>query len=168
MIDKPAWRQGGTLARRDTENYSADHANLGHARGIVYLAEMATVYAGCLQVLRPGGLLVTVTRNLRRQGRVFDLAGATVTLAEQAGYQYLQHVIALLAAVRDSGLHARPSFWQLTQTRRARQRGQPASLLAHEDVLVFRRSPTSVGSGELKGSSAEPKGQMGPDPEVDP
>jgi hypothetical protein len=75
---------------------------------------MATVYAGCLQILRPGGLLVTVTRNLRRQGRVFDLAGATVTLAEQAGYQYLQHVVALLAAVRDSGLHARPSFWQLT------------------------------------------------------
>jgi hypothetical protein len=65
---------------------------------------MAIVYAGCFQVLRPGGLLVTVTRNLRRQVRVFDLAGATVTLAEQAGYQYLRHVIALLAAVRDSGL----------------------------------------------------------------
>jgi modification methylase len=106
MIDKPAWRQGGSLARRDTENYSPDRGNLGHARGATYLAEMASIYAGCFQLLRPGGLLVTVTRNLRRQGRVFDLAGATVTLAEQAGYQYLQHVIALLAAVRDSGLHA--------------------------------------------------------------
>jgi DNA modification methylase len=148
MIDKPAWRQGGALARRDTENYSADRANLGHARGTAYLAEMATVYAGCLQILRPGGLLVTVTRNLRRQGRVFDLAGATVTLAEQAGYQYLQHVIALLAAVRDSGLHARPSFWQLTQTRRALGRGEPASLLAHEDVLVFQKpTPPSVRPG---------------------
>jgi hypothetical protein len=144
MIDKPAWRQGRTLARRDTENYSTDRGNLGHARGAAYLAEMAIVYAGCFQVLRPGGLLVTVTRNLRRQGRVFDLAGATVTLAERAGYQYLQHVIALLAAVRDSGLHARPSYWQLTQTRRARQRGEPASLLAHEDVLVFQR-PLSEG-----------------------
>jgi len=139
MIDKPAWRHGGALARRDTENYSPDRANLGHVRGDAYLAEMATVYAGCLQLLRPGGLLVTVTRNLRRQGRVFDLAGETVRLAEQAGYQYLQHVIALLAAVRDSSLHARPSFWQLTQTRRARQRGQPASLLVHEDVLVFQK-----------------------------
>jgi DNA modification methylase len=144
MIDKPAWRRGGALARRDTENYSADRANLGHARGAAYLAEMATVYAGCFQALRPGGLLVTVTRNLRRQGRVFDLAAATVTLAEQAGYQYLQHIVALLAAVRDSGLHARPSFWQLTQTRRARERGEPASLLVHEDVLVFAR-PTLVG-----------------------
>jgi SAM-dependent methyltransferase len=139
MIDKPAWHRGGALARRDTENYSADRANLGHARGAAYLAEMAAVYAGCFEILRPGGLLVTVTRNLRRQGRVFDLAGATVTLAEQAGYQYLQHVIALLAAVRDSGLCARPSFWQLTQTRRALGRGEPASLLVHEDVLVFAK-----------------------------
>src|SRR6266536_1793742 len=151
MIDKAAWRRGGALARRDTENYSADHANLGHARGQAYLAEMAGVYAGCLQILRPGGLLVTVTRNLRRQGRVFDLAAATVTLAEQAGYQYLQHVVALLAAVRDSGLHARPSFWQLTQTRRTLGRGEPASLLVHEDVLVFAkpRMSASAPSGRI-------------------
>jgi SAM-dependent methyltransferase len=139
MIDKAAWRQGGRLCRRDTENYSADPANLGHARGEAYLAEMASVYAACFHVLRPGGLLVTVTRNLRRQGRVFDLAAATVTLAEQAGYQYLQHVLALLAAVRDSALFARPSFWQLYQTRRARDRGEPASLLVHEDVQVFQK-----------------------------
>src|SRR6266536_719789 len=151
MIDKAAWRRGGALARRDTENYSTDPANLGHARGAAYLAEMATVYAGCLQVLRPGGLLGTVTRNLRRQGRVFDLAAATVTLAEQAGYQYLQHVIALLAAVREGGLHARPSFWQLTQTRRTLGRGEPASLLVHEDVLVFAkpRMSASAPSGRI-------------------
>ncbi len=157
MIDKPAWRHGGRLCRRDTENYSTDPANLGHARGAAYLAEMATVYAGCLQVLRPGGLLVTVTRNLRRQGRVFDLAAATVTLAEQAGYQYLQHVIALLAAVRDSRLHARPSFWQLHQTRRARQRGQPASLLVHEDVLVFQKPRSCAPSPRLGATGAAPR-----------
>jgi len=168
MIDKPAWRHGGTLARRDTENYSADRANLGHARGATYLAEMATIYAGCFQLLRPGGLLVTVTRNLRRQGRVFDLAGATVTLAEQAGYQYLQHVVALLAAVHDSSLHARPSFWQLTQTRRARQRGEPASLMVHEDVLVFVKPASSAGSRELKDGQREPKGAGGSSPRVDP
>jgi modification methylase len=154
MIDKAAWRHGGRLCRRDTENYSADRANLGHARGAAYLGEMAGVYAGCFQVLRPGGLLVTVTRNLRRQGRVFDLAAATVTLAEQAGYQYLQHVVALLAAVRDSDLFARPSFWQLHQTRRARERGEPASLLVHEDVLVFAKPGFSARPGA---ASATPR-----------
>jgi hypothetical protein len=32
---------------------------------------------------------------------------------------------------------ARPSFWQLTQTRKARARGEPCHLVVHEDVLVF-------------------------------
>jgi modification methylase len=139
MIDKPAWLAGGSLCRRDTLNYSTDHANLGHARGDRYLAELAGVYAGCFAVLRPGGLLVVITKNLRRQGRVFDLATTTVELASRAGFAYLQHVVALLAAVRDGQLHARPSFWQLTQTRKARARGQPAHLVVHEDVSVFLR-----------------------------
>src|SRR6266545_7354941 len=118
MIDKPAWLAGRPLCRRDTLNYSPERANLGHARGDRYLTELARVYAACFAVLRPGGLLVTVTKNLRRQGRVHDLATVTVQLATQAGFAYLQHVVALLAAVRDGDLHARPSFWQLTQTRK--------------------------------------------------
>jgi hypothetical protein len=74
---------------------------------------------------------------------VFDLATITVELATRAGFAYLQHVVALLAAVRDGQLHARPSFWQLTQTRKARARGQPAHLVVHEDVSVFLRlAPT--------------------------
>jgi modification methylase len=100
---------------------------------------MSDVYAACHAVLRPGGLLVTVTKNTRRAGRLFDLAGTTVELARAAGFTYLQHVIALLAAVRDGELLPRPSFWQLTQTRRARARGEPAHLVVHEDVSVFAK-----------------------------
>ena len=143
MIDKPAWLAGRSLCRRDTLNYSTERANLGHARGDRYLAELAGIYAGCFEVLRPGGLLVVVTKNLRRHGQVFDLATITVELATQAGFQYLQHVVALLAAVRDGRLHARPSFWQLTQTRKARTRGQPTHLVVHEDVSVFVRRPAA-------------------------
>jgi len=145
-IDKPAWLAGQPLCRADTLNYSTEPANLGHARGPTYLAEMAAVYRTCHAILRPGGLLVTVTKNLRRKGRVFDLAAATVLLAERAGFAYLQHVVALLAAVRDGGLVARPSFWQLTQTRNARARGDPAHLVVHEDVLVFAKSTTATGA----------------------
>jgi modification methylase len=156
MIDKPAWLAGRTLCRRDTLNYSPDHANLGHARGDRYLAELARVYAGCFAVLRPGGLLVTVTKNLRRQGRVLDLATVTVELATQAGFQYLQHVVALLAAVRDGRLHARPSFWQLTQTRKARARGEPAHLVVHEAVLVFVRPPSSAPTPRIRAGHPGP------------
>jgi modification methylase len=145
MIDKAAWQAGRRLCRPDTLNYAATPANLGHARGGRYLQEMALVYAGCQRLLRPGGLLVTVTKNLRRKGRLLDLAATTVQLAEQAGLRYLQHLLALHATVRHGELHARPSFWQLTQTRRARARGEPAHLVVHEDVLVFTKPAASLG-----------------------
>jgi len=139
VIDKPAWRAGQPLCPKDTLNYSRDPANLGRARGQSWRTAIAKVLAGCAQVLRPGGLLVTVTKNTRRAGRLNDLATATVQLANQAGFLYLQHILALHAAVRHGGLVARPSFWQLTQTRKARARGEPAHLVVHEDVLVFTK-----------------------------
>ncbi len=138
VIDRKAWVAGGRLCTTETLNYSADRANLGHARGPAYEAAMAGVYAACHAALRPGGLLVTVTKNMRRAGRCVDLAALTVGLARSAGFSYLQHVVALHAAIRDSRLVARPSFWQLTQTRKARARGEPAHLSVHEDVLVFQ------------------------------
>jgi tRNA G10 N-methylase Trm11 len=136
-IDKTAWQGGASLCDASTLNYSASRANVGHARGERYLEEMRAIYMAALQALRPGGRLVTVTKNLRRRARCFDLAAATVSLAEEVGFRYDQHIIALLCAVRDDRLIARPSFWQIAQTRRARAAGQPAHLVAHEDVLVF-------------------------------
>jgi modification methylase len=146
MIDKPAWRAGQPLCPKDTLNYSPDPANLGRARGQSWRMAIAEVLAGCAHLLRPGGLLVTVTKNTRRAGRLNDLATVTVQLANQAGFGYLQHILALHAGIRHGGLVARPSFWQLTQTRKARARGEPAHLVVHEDVLVFTK-PLSVGAG---------------------
>jgi modification methylase len=143
-IDKSAWLAGRSLCDRSSLNYSEDRANLGHAREGAYLAQMAEIYRACHAVLRPGGLLVTVTKNLRRRGRCFDLAAATVELAHQAGFSYLQHVVALLCAVRGDELFARPSFWQLTQTRKARGRGLPAHLVVHEDLLVFSKKEVAT------------------------
>jgi DNA modification methylase len=137
VIDKPGWRAGQPLCPRDTLNYSRDPDNLGHAHGQAWRSGIAEVLAGCAWLLRPGGLVVTVTKNTRRSGRLNDLAAATIELAERAGFGYLQHIIALHAAIRDGQLAARPSFWQLTQTRKARARGQPCHLVVHEDVLVF-------------------------------
>jgi DNA modification methylase len=146
VIDKPGWRAGHPLCPRDTLNYSRDPANLGHAHGDAWRSGITGVLAGCAWLLRPGGLLVTVTKNTRRLGRLNDLAATTIELAERAGFGYLQHLIALHAAVRDGRLVARPSFWQLTQIRRARARGEPAHLVVHEDVLVFTKPLTSLGS----------------------
>ena len=137
VIDRRAWLEGGRLCDTATLNYSTDRANLGHSRGPAYTAAMAEIYSGCATLLRPGGLLVVVTKNTRRAGRLFDLASLTVGLATRAGFSYLGHVIALHAAVRDSGLVARPSYWQITQVRHARAKGEPAHLVAHEDLTVL-------------------------------
>ncbi len=140
MIDRRAWSAGGKLCAADTLNYSSDRSNVGHARGAAYGSEMAAIYAQCRRVLRPGGLLVTVTKNMRDHGRLIDLVGATVALARSAGFEYREHVIALLAAVRGDGLLPRPSFWQRLQVGAARSRGELICYVGHEDVLVFVRS----------------------------
>jgi modification methylase len=137
IIDKPGWIAGARLCPEWTRNYSSDRANLGHARGDAYAAAMSAVYAGCFELLRPGGILAVVTKNTRRGGRTLDLAGLTVALATGAGFTYLQHVVALHAAVRDGTLVARPSFWQLQALKKARARGEPAHLVSHEDLCVL-------------------------------
>ena len=138
-MDKANWGAGGDLCPSAARNYSTDRSNLGHARGAVYERAMADVYAGCYALLRPGGILVTVTKHTRRQRRTLDLAALTGRLAAAQGFTYLAHVVALHAAVRDGELVGRPSFWQTTQIRKARARGEPAHVLVHEDVLAFRK-----------------------------
>ena len=139
-IDKRAWLAGGTLGDRDSRNYSRNRRNLGHARGQKYLEAMSEVYAASAAALKPGGFLITVTKNLRAGGEMHNLAGETVALCQQAGLLYWQHVIALHAAIRGSELVARPSFWQLSTIRKALARGERVQLVCHEDVLVFRKA----------------------------
>lgn len=136
------YEQEGRVGRGLALNYSEDRANLGHARGAAYEEAVAAIYAACLTVLRPGGVLAVVTKNTRRKGRTLDLAGLTVALAEQAGFTYLQHVVALHAAVRDGDLVGRPSYWQGIQVRHAAERGEPVHLVVHEDLDVFLAPPT--------------------------
>lgn len=155
VIDKPAWLAGGSLGAKDTRNYSADRGNLGHARGTQYRDAMGEVYAACAATLKPGGFLVVVTKNLRAGGELHDLAGDTVELCQQAGLLYWQHVIALHAAIRDSELVPRPSFWQLSTTRRARARGERVHLICHEDVLVFRKPAPAASASAPRAQHAK-------------
>jgi hypothetical protein len=128
------------LCQAQTRNYSPDQSNLGHARGQSYLEAMSLIYEACARVLRPGGFLVLVTKDMRTRGGLRNLAGETIALCEQAGLRYWQHVIALQATITGGELQPRPSFWQVLQVRKALARGERAHLSCHEDVLVFRRS----------------------------
>jgi modification methylase len=114
-------------------------------RGESYLAAMAAIYAVCARMLRPGGYLVLVTKNLRADGALRNIAGDTITLCQQIGLVFQQHIVALLAALRDGELLPRPSYFQLTHVRQARARGERTQLVCHEDVLVFQRSTREKG-----------------------
>lgn len=93
-----------------------------------------------------GGFLVCVTKDMHSGGggALRNLSGETIALCEDAGLLYWQRVISLLETVRDSELVVRPSFWQTLQARRRRAKGDRTQVVAHEEVLVFRKPQTAV------------------------
>jgi modification methylase len=92
-------------------------------------------------VLRPGGVVVVTVRPWRKRGVLVDLPSAVIAAGAAAGLTPIERCIALLAAVRDGHLVARPSFFQLQQVRKARTAGVPMHLIAHEDVIIFANGP---------------------------
>jgi modification methylase len=140
----------GPMRREDTTNYSVDRSNLGHARGHAYLTSMADVYAACAAVLRPGGFLVLVTKDMRSGGALRNLSGETIRLCQDAGLRYWQRIIGLLATIHESELVMRPSLWQVLNVRRARAHGERTHVVAHEDVLVFRKPDTGTQAASRK------------------
>jgi hypothetical protein len=91
------------------------------------------------QLLRRGGLLVTVTANTHTtDGPLIDIAALTVVLAREAGLRYLQHIIALTAPIQDGALTPPEPAGH----RHAADGAGGASRPAHADVLVFTASKT--------------------------
>ncbi len=131
---------GGGVAKWD-HSYGYDKANLAHQNTGALLAGFTAILRGCLPLLRPGGNLVVTARPWRHRGLLVDFPAAVLDAAIRAGYQPVQRCVALLAAVRDSDLVARGSFFQLQQARAARAHGRPIHLAQHEDVLILRRPP---------------------------
>jgi len=91
-------------------------------------------------VLRPGGYLVAVTNGDELHGgdRDLDLGSETVSLCEQLGLCYWQHIVALLVPIDDG---------QLKPSRRCRRRPcvEPTTKprIVHQNVHVFRK-PTAA------------------------
>jgi tRNA G10 N-methylase Trm11 len=125
------------------DRYSHNRENLAHlpsARGRrpSFTDALAEILAGCHRMLAPNGRLVLTARPYRSQGELVDLPGQVISLADDAGLTLAERHVALLCGLRDSRLVPRTSFFQLNHQRRG---AIPRMLLiAHEDVVVFRRS----------------------------
>jgi modification methylase len=142
-------RPGRGVAKYDN-TYSPDPDNLGRVNQPALLDALGAILTGCLALLRPGGLLVLTARPYRHQELLVDLPGQFARVAEAAGLVLYERNAALLVGLRGDRLVPRPSFFQLDRVRKARARGLPLRIIAHEDVLVFRRPQTSAGSSEPK------------------
>ncbi|WP_240638404.1 TRM11 family SAM-dependent methyltransferase [Micromonospora aurantiaca] len=128
-------------------NDGADRGNLAY-RDLTGLADgFAHILAGCAVLLRPGGIVVVTARPWRKHGQLVDLPSAVIAAGLRAGLVPTERCVALLAAVRDGHLVARPSFFQLQAIRKARAGGTPLHLITHEDVLIFRAPGISASSG---------------------
>ncbi|MEU4626653.1 DNA methyltransferase [Actinoplanes sp. NPDC023801] len=133
--------EGGVRKSDNTYNDGTDKGNLAY-RDLTGLADgFAQVLAGCRMLLRPGGVVVVTARPWRKHGQLVDLPSAVIGAGVRAGLVPVDRCVALLAAVRDDTLVARPSFFQLQAVRKARRAGTPMHLIAHEDVLVFQTPP---------------------------
>ncbi|MDG4755797.1 DNA methyltransferase [Micromonospora sp. WMMD718] len=131
-------------------NDGTDRGNLAY-RDLTGLADgFAQILAGCHTLLKPGGVVVVTARPWRKHGELVDLPSAVIGAGIRAGLTPVDRCVALLAAVRDGGLVARPSFFQLQAVRKARAAGTPMHLIAHEDVLVFIKSQTDSDAGSPK------------------
>jgi len=141
-------RPGAHGVAKTHNRYGEDKGNLAYRdlRGLV--DGFTGILRGCATLLRPGGMVVVTARPWRKNGELVDLPSAVIAAGVDAGLTPLERCVALLAAVRDDGLVARPSFFQLQQVRKARAGGTPMHLIAHEDVIVFSRmaSPGPVAS----------------------
>ena len=146
---------GKVVKYDNTYNDGSDKGNLAY-RDLTGLADgFAQILTGCRTLLRPGGIVVVTARPWRKHGHLVDLPSAVIGAGIRAGLTPIERCVALLAAVRDDRLIARPSFFQLQAARKARTAGTPMHLIAHEDVLVFARLGKSVSSGEPKRSQRE-------------
>ncbi|MEU5673632.1 DNA methyltransferase [Micromonospora sp. NPDC047753] len=136
----------GVVKYDDRYNDGEDKGNLAY-RDLSGLADgFAQILAGCATLLRPGGIVVVTARPWRKRGELVDLPSAVIAAGLRAGLVPTERCVALLAAVRDGQLVARPSFFQLQQVRKARSSGLPMHLIAHEDVLIFVKTRNDSGS----------------------
>jgi modification methylase len=134
-------RPGHGIAKSH-DRYSTDPSNLGRSSHPILLEALEEILGAGRELLRPGGTLVLTARPWRRHGLLVDFPGQLTRTAETAGLVAYERNVALLVGLRGDRLVPRPSFFQLDHIRKARARGLPLRIIAHEDVLAFRRPPT--------------------------
>ncbi|WP_020670210.1 TRM11 family SAM-dependent methyltransferase [Amycolatopsis nigrescens] len=158
---------GHRPVRKHDNRYGRDRANLAHRSLPMLLRGFTDILRRAVPLLRPGGVVAITTRPFRIDGELIDFPSLTLDAAINAGLDPVQRCVGLLAGLRDGKLVPRSSFFQLDYVRKLRDRGVPAWVIAHEDVLVLRVSRTCPSSGKLKHRRAGPESGSRSMPDAD-
>lgn len=132
-------QQGVARAHDRYGNDPGDRANLDGADQDGVIEGLTRILTGCARLLRPDGTVVLTARPWRHHGELVDLPSMIAEAAERAGLTQIDRRVALLACLDGGRLTARPTLHELLHLRRARAKGSPVQLIAHEDILVFSR-----------------------------
>lgn len=130
---------GNQGVTKTNARYGRDPRNLAHASTDHLLLGFTEILRQATRLLRPGATAVVTARPWRERGELVDFPSAVLAAGRNAGLLPVERCAALLASIRDNHLVLHPSFFQMKNTRDARRQGLPLHVIAHEDVLVFRK-----------------------------
>ena len=108
------------------EHCSENPNNIGNLKSQSYLEAMLQVYQQCRKVLKPGGLMILVTKNFIREKQVVRLDEDTIKLCEQAGFSFVERHYRKLPA---------QSFWRIIY----HQKYPEVEQIKYEDILVLKK-----------------------------
>jgi hypothetical protein len=107
--------------------------------GLCYLEDMALIYWGAKQILKPGGLIILVLKDYRRNKARVNLVGDTMRLLEAIGFIYHDRALALTSKIDGGQVISKVSPFVRVNARKPEKSGGKVMLPAGEEVLVFRK-----------------------------
>jgi DNA modification methylase len=131
--------------------YGPERENIGNLHGAAYRAATEHVYAGCFEVLRPGGLMILVLRSTRNGPCLQPLHHDTARQCQAIGFDLLDEVIAIFSRIvavpgEAPRVFNHGHFWRRLAIARLRDRGWPVTLEQAEYVLVFQKPHATKGT----------------------
>lgn len=138
--------------------YGTGQTNIGNLRGPAYLAAMRQVYAGCFEVLRPGGILAIVLQAQRDRHRYRPLHHDTARLCQELGFEFMDEIVAVLGRValpkdEPARVVAHARFWRRLGIGHLRQEGFPVTLNQVEYALLLCK-PDATARGRPRAPAA--------------
>lgn len=116
--------------KRSYGGYGDTPGQLGALSMDDYWLAMRDVYSACLTVLKPGGFLVTITKDFVRAFERVRIMRGTVDACSDAGFS-------LRLWARATGAHG--GTWKRALNVKYRNEGKDDLVVDHEDVLFFQK-----------------------------